>query len=59
MSKCDIQVKFNTKTKHWNNAILGLKKYGENLDAIHGKPIIRDKSLILFMPKCKSGTFSG
>ena len=37
--------------------MLELKKYGENLDAMHEKVLIRDKSLILIMPKGKSGTF--
>ena len=63
--KCDIQVlsgyppKPNTKTKHWNMAMLELKKYGENIDAMREKLVVKDKSLSIIMPKGRAGAFSG
>lgn len=52
--KCDIQPlnglppKPNTKTKHWNQAMFELKKYGENIDKQGGREKlagVKDKTL--------------
>ena len=63
MPKCDIQAlnglppKPSTKTKHWNQAMFELKKYGENIEAMREKlGGVKDKSLkVLLKDKGKSG----
>lgn len=59
--KCDIQVlnglppKPNTKTKHWNQAMFELKKYGENIESMRDKlGPVKDKSLKMLMLKNKA-----
>lgn len=58
--KCDIQVlnglppKPSTKTKHWNQAMFELKKYGENIEAMRDNLGSKDKSLKVLM-KSKAG----
>lgn len=66
MPKCDISVlnglppKPNTKTKHWNQAMFELKKYGENIEAMRDKlGGIKDKSLRMLMMKNKPGKSTG
>lgn len=61
MPKCDIQVlnglppKPSTKTKHWNQAMFELKKYGENIEAMRDNlGGVKDKSLRMLM-KNKAG----
>lgn len=62
MPRCDIQVlngfppKPSTKTKHWNQAMFELKKYGENIESMRDKHgvEVKDKSLRMLMMKDKS-----
>ena len=61
MPKCDIQVlnglppKPSTKTKHWNQAMFELKRYGENIESMRDKMGgVKDKSLKMLMLKNKS-----
>lgn len=62
--KCDIQVlnglppKPNTKTKHWNQAMFELKRYGENIESMRDKLVVKDKSLKMLMLKSKVGRSS-
>lgn len=65
MPKCDIQVlnglppKPSTKTKHWNQAMFELKRYGENIESMREKlGGVKDKSLKLLMLKNKGGGHS-
>ena len=60
--KCDIKAlnglppKPITKTKHWNQAMFELKRYGENIESMRdklGPGGVKDKSLKLLMMKSK------